>query len=287
MISHEKHQYFYEKYLRNEMPDNERLDFEEKLSADESFRRSFEHYKRYRKVYLDKLLVEDKEDAKKKWTLNSWLYLLVSLTGLALAVNYFLFKDDEIHSGRLKPDYSWNIFNKIPFLGHRGEPQKKYAVHKTAKYYDELKNDEILKDTSTDTETKSGRNYSESENSTVANDILELDSFIVTYEKEYFELRFKTIKNQTDSIIADSLVQNLAAKSSARNAQQSKPVMIFVEFWKSPVNFRGYKFNGKKLVLYGIPSPYEIYLLRSEDDFIIRTPKNEFELTRDNNYHKF
>ena len=79
----------------------------------------------------------------------------------------------------------------------------------------------------------------------------------------------------------------LTAKSVSRNIQQSKPLIIYVEFWRSPINFKGYKFNGKKLVVYGIDSPFEIYLLRDGDEFILKIPHNEFVLTRDNNFHKF
>ena len=287
MISHEKHQYFYEKYLRNEMPDNERRAFEEKLSADDSFNYSFHHYKNHRKQFLKDLLVEDETEAKKRWNLNSWIYLLISITGIVLSINYYLFKDHENESGEMQNTNSWNIFNRIPFLSKRNEPLKQ-EPHRITKPTPGISAIEDITDSVKNNEPVEGNEEIQgNEQASVANDVMELDSFVVTYEKYYFELRFKAIKSETDSILVDSLTEMLAAKSAGRNAQFSKPVMVYVEFWRSPVNFRGYKFNGKKLVVYGINYPYEIYLLRDGDDIILRNTHNEFVLTRDNNFHKF
>jgi hypothetical protein len=285
MTFHEKHQYFYEKYLRDEMLENERHDFEEKLSSDESFRRSFHHYKHHRKQYLTDLLQNDIIEAKKRWSLNSWLYLLISITGIALATNYYLFKDNEVQTTNQHKNKSWNIFNRIPFLSNRNDVQKAQPAfkHETEHNNNELTTDSI--------ELSENDDLSESstsiDNNGFANDIMELDSFVITYDKGYFDQRYKTIKSETDSIIVDSMMEILAAKSAGRNTQQSKPFMVYVEFWRSPINFRGYKFNGKKLVVYGILSPYEIYLLRNGDEYILRITHNDIDLIRDNNFHKF
>jgi hypothetical protein len=280
MASHEKHQYFYEKYLRNEMPDNERHQFEEKLSVDESFKRSFYHYKTNRKEFLENLLLEDKVEAEKRWNLNSLVYLMISVTGIVLAINYYAFKDEDIHPYKIKNNTTWNFFKHIPFLTKKPDEPKhsipKIIIHQM----DSSK--QLIQDESLHIDEETNR-----EEAGIASDVMELDSFVVAYEKNYYELRFKTIKDETDSMIVDSMMQILAAKSAGRNAQLSKPMMVYVEFWKSPVNYKGYKFNGKKLVIYGISSPYEIYLLRDDDDFIFRTTKNEFVLIKDNNFHKF
>ena len=285
MAFHEKHQYFYEKYLRNEMPEKERHDFEEKLSSDESFRHSFHHYKHHRKEYLTELLDEDSKEAKKRWSLNSWLYLLISTTGIALAINYYFFMGKEPITSNNQGSKSWNIINRIPFLATKNEPLKnQHIIKHEGSTFTENKTDsmEVSKSIANGNQYDSG-----DENSDFVNDVMDLDSFVQTFDKTSFELRFKSIKSETDSIIVDSALEALAAKSVSRNLQQSKQIMIYVEFWRSPINFKGYKFNGKKLVVYGILFPYEIYLLREGDEFILRTPHNETILTRDNNFHKF
>jgi hypothetical protein len=291
MTSHEKHQYYYEKYLREEMHDAERQLFEEKLITDESFKRSFNHYRSNRKEFLAELLEEDDEEASKSWGGNSWIYLLISITGIILAVYYFSTKKDTTyHTGTAKPASSWNIFKRIPFLSKKTEPindaetplkSNKTAPQKSAKT--------IPVDTFEHEDTPMGYNKEviDGEDFGIMSDRMELDSFMIAYEKSYFESRLKAIKDETDSIIVDSMMQQLAIKSSGRNSQLSKPLTVYVEFWHSPVNFRGYRFNGKKLVIYGIFAPYDVYLLHEDDDFTLRSGKYDFELISDNNFHKF
>lgn len=291
MSSHEKHQYYYEKYLRNEMSDMERHTFEEKMSEDESFRRSFNHYKSNRKEFLAELLEEDDLEAKRRWGLNSWLYLIISVTGIALAMYYYSSKNDAIQASNIKTDNSWQIFKRIPFLRektefNKQEPSKNIKTPSDTK----LPITELVDTAELNGYIEPAIGYDKEETAEdvgIESDIMTLDSFITAYEKSYFELRLKAIKEETDSIIVDSMMHRLAIKSASRNAQQSKPITVYVEFWRSPVNFKGYKFNGKKLVIYGIASPNEVYLLHNEDEFILHSHKYEFTLTPDNNFHKF
>ena len=59
-------------------------------------------------------------------------------------------------------------------------------------------------------------------------------------------------QNLTDSVDA-ILEEHLSINPAIAN-------QVVVEFWKSPVNFKGYKFNRKKLVLYGLAPQTEIKL---------------------------
>jgi hypothetical protein len=291
MASHEKHQYYYEKYLRDEMHDSERQSFEEKLSADESFRRSFNHYKSNRREFLAELLEEDEAEARKSLGNNSWLYLLISITGIALAVYYFSTRNETtLPSETVKTANSWNIFKRIPFLSKKNDTTRTQNSSKANKPTPEKFMGEAPTDSFVYTEPAIGYDktiLTDGEDYGIVNDRMEFDSFMIAYEKTFFELRLKTIKNETDSMIVDSMIQQLAIKSVSRNAQLSKPLTVYVEFWNSPLNFRGYKFNGKKLVVYGINTPYEIYLLHDSDEFTLRTNTSELELISDNNFHKF
>jgi hypothetical protein len=53
MTQHDKHQYYFEKYLRGEMPHDEREAFDEKLAADAALRMAFEYYKLNRQQLLE------------------------------------------------------------------------------------------------------------------------------------------------------------------------------------------------------------------------------------------
>lgn len=285
MAFHEKHQYYYEKYLRNEMAEKERHEFEEKLSADESFKYSFHHYKNHRNQFLSDRIIEDKIEAKKRWRLNSWLYLVISISGIILFINYSLLKESKTSESTQVTKNSWNLINQIPFLRSQNETQKAQTNIKVEKANLKTDNDSVTIEQPVN--TKSNEQNLAEENNDFANDIMELDSFVTAFDKSYFDQRYRSIKSETDSIIVDSMLDILTAKSVRRNLQQSKPKIIYAEFWRSPVNFKGYKFNGKKLIIYGINYPFEIYLLRDNDEFILRMPHNEFMLTNDNNFHKF
>jgi hypothetical protein len=54
------------------------------------------------------------------------------------------------------------------------------------------------------------------------------------------------------------------------------------------VNFKGYSFNGKKLVLYGLDKPYSISLYIEKKDISLKL-KDGFsaKLIKDNEFHKF
>jgi hypothetical protein len=62
---------------------------------------------------------------------------------------------------------------------------------------------------------------------------------------------------------------------------------VTVEFWKSPLNSRGYLFNGKKLVLYGIDPPYKIHLLTVQDDLYLHYEKKYYYLEQDGKFHPY
>src|SRR6478735_3428497 len=83
MTQHDKHQYYFEKYLRNDMPEDEREVFEQKLAADASLRMAFEYYKLNRQKLLEQL-IEEHQLSRRDNRLNKLIFLLISLTGIVL-----------------------------------------------------------------------------------------------------------------------------------------------------------------------------------------------------------
>jgi hypothetical protein len=73
----------------------------------------------------------------------------------------------------------------------------------------------------------------------------------------------KALSIETDSVLSDSAIFVLTQKSILRRFNpKSKP--LFVEFWMSPVNFVGYKYNGRKIILYGLEPLSMIMFLYSD-----------------------
>jgi len=61
----------------------------------------------------------------------------------------------------------------------------------------------------------------------------------------------------------DSLIGNLNRKTGLEN-------MILVEFWLSPLNFRGYKLSHSKLILYGFEQPEALSLHSDGNTYFVK-----------------
>ena len=86
---------------------------------------------------------------------------------------------------------------------------------------------------------------------------IEADADIVVKKEQLLETRtvknvLPPAKNLTDSV--DAILEEHLSITPAISNQ------VVVEFWKSPVNFKGYKFNRKKLVLYGLSPQVDVKL---------------------------
>ena len=53
------------------------------------------------------------------------------------------------------------------------------------------------------------------------------------------------------------------------------------------VGFNGYQFTGKKLVLYGIRKPFDLFILKQNNLFVLHSKWGETALQADNQLHKF
>jgi hypothetical protein len=81
------------------------------------------------------------------------------------------------------------------------------------------------------------------------------------------------------------MVTKLTLQSLSKLNQINKP--LFVEFWFSVIGFNGYQFNGKKLILYGINKPFDVFILKRNNSFILHSTWGETALQADNQLHKF
>src|SRR6478609_6650198 len=123
MSQHDKHQYYFEKYLRNEMPQEDRSAFDEKLAEDASLRMAFEYYRLNRDTLLADLIKEHKLTRRDN-RFNKLIFLLISLTGIALTFNYFVYRQPT-SSTNPQPSKG-NIFVRyIPFLNKETKPEPK------------------------------------------------------------------------------------------------------------------------------------------------------------------
>jgi hypothetical protein len=280
MIPHDKHQYYFEKYLRNEMSYHERMAFDEKMAEDASLKEGFEFYKSHRIAMLHDLLDEHRMN-RRDTRFNRLIFLLISLTGIALTFNYYYhYKDTKDSSLATEKRERKPLYTYIPFVNWEKRSEKGDAKKDNAGKTDtvvimvpadENKEESVeMLEPSTKDEERS------------ANDVFLTDSFITLYDQPYIRQLIAAKKTVSGDTTAQE-PETISAKSKSRD----KSGQLFVEFWQSPVKYKGYKFNGKKLILYGIELPYEIYVYKDDNAVFLIHPFGETELTEQSNFQTF
>lgn len=89
-------------------------------------------------------------------------------------------------------------------------------------------------------------------------------------------LSVKTIKviRQGDSFsAADSAAARLA------NIGEPSSDLYYVEFWKTPLNSRGYRFSKNKVMLYGFYNSNNVLLYQIDQAFYLKSDEQVFRLT--------
>lgn len=279
MSHHDKHLYHFEKYLRHEMTDDERLAFDEKLSADPELKQAFIYYKAHRAKLLKELIAEH-EETRKDNRFNKLIFLLISLTGIALAFNYYLYKNNEDKTAGTTPPR--NIFVRyIPFLNWDNRGDKNDSV-KTA-----VKKDSIQKEILTIAQEPTIEPIETIEPAlrdderSITDHFLN-DTFITIHEKSYIEQLLAWKQYRIDSAAGDSVA---VVPQPAR--PKGKTSQLFVEFWQSPVGYKGYLFTGKKLILYGVETPSDIYIYKDNNEIHALLPKSSINLVAQPNFQPF
>jgi hypothetical protein len=77
----------------------------------------------------------------------------------------------------------------------------------------------------------------------------------------------------------------LAAMSDVSNSREISNYRI--EFWKSPLNYKGYKMSAGKIVLYGINPVTAVNLIMEEDSYYLLVNQNAFKLEFTDDYKPF
>lgn len=95
------------------------------------------------------------------------------------------------------------------------------------------------------------------------------------------------IPENGEHIAQDQLikVKNILVKKSVINDSISsniKEMYIKVEFWKSPINYTGYKLGQTTLILFGIPNIDSVYLIQKEDRLYLQYNQRLYELEKNN-----
>ena len=87
-----------------------------------------------------------------------------------------------------------------------------------------------------------------------------------------------SVKNVKVIRVADN---NTVTDSAAANAgiKEEEPESIQVEFWKTPLNSKGYRFSRKKVMLYGFPDFSNVLVYELDGNYFLRSADQVFRLT--------
>lgn len=281
-FSHEKHQYYFEKYLRNEMKGEELLAFEKKLLESEAFKSGFDHYVKNRKDIVEEELAEYDQpelliQKPQKW---GWVYTSISLLCLVLIADYYLnanYSATITNGERKKPLIEKiNIFKSDPHKNNT--PHQSVPVQNTADEKDMVTAPDMPADSNAVEEE--WMKYVEGNRMSIQGDYFVFDSIFKVLEAKDLQELSQVLHQPADSLPSDT----------AAAGGKPKPVgkQLLVEFWDSPIHFNGYLFSGKKLLIYGVEpqTPLYITVSGSPENFHLVLHNKEFQLYSDSQFHK-
>ncbi len=130
---------------------------------------------------------------------------------------------------------------------------------------------EEVADSSSDETTRSG---------------LESDSSLVVKKDELLALKQIEMINLTPPqpiSAADSLLEKTSGIRDDKNAAKSS---VSVEFWLSPINYKGYKMAKNKVVLFGVSTQEDVALYKLDEAYYIRLQQGVFKLEFTNDYRQ-
>ncbi|NDC31620.1 MAG: hypothetical protein EBZ58_11955 [Bacteroidetes bacterium] len=287
-LIHDKHLYFFEKFIRNEMSEDEKLAFENRLKTDEPFHKDFDLYISNRNVILEQELAEyNKPIIPIKTNGYRWLYVIVSLLCLVLIIDYYTNKKYE---ESINPQSS--VIDKINIFKKLNDKINSYNKNAESSSVESEENTSqspktYIRKSSEDTISfeKTGEISEDIEEANA--DVMLFDTLLTVIDFEAFKEKQKKLLLDTDSLITDSMSSAIALRSMIKNPVEAKQQQVYVEYWQSPEDYAGYTFNGKKLILFGHQKPDNIFILKRINQIILHLSDNEILLLSDNNFHNY
>jgi hypothetical protein len=78
--------------------------------------------------------------------------------------------------------------------------------------------------------------------------------------------------------IDDSPSQDTSAAAKLSGLESANSNLFFIEFWRTPLNSKGYRFTRNKIMLYGFVDYTNILLYQLEDDYYIKSSDQVYKL---------
>ena len=280
MNSKEEMRLLIDRYLANSLSGMELQKFIERLSEDELFRKEVlfqnlivDAIRQAHDNQLQSAILSEIKYKKAKVPFGLRLiilFLAITISGIMLW--------DFIGSGPVnnskKPLFSFNIFKRKPIEHHKEEftpvKVKKPVIIKTETAEDSIHEDET--DNITDDHGQSSDTVSAAE--TDQELVIRKDQFLLSYSMKAMLLEPHAKEEKS---IAQSTAEKLNPVAGLPD-DNPNPDVYKVEFWISPVNYRGYKLINDKLVLFGVEEPDAVRLFVVNKNLIMKYGKEFYKL---------
>lgn len=166
--------------------------------------------------------------------------------GLLVGIAFFIFKIDDYLKKFNKPNID-NIKITEQTILNSVDQKKESKEKKTSK-----------KKTEVDTKNSPDINYKEV-------DALLREENVTVAQEELLSVKSIKVIDLDASSKKDTLTGQLAGVSSS-----DYPNMFFVEFWKTPLNSKGYRMTRNRVVLYGLSDFSSVTIYKVDDNFYLK-----------------
>jgi hypothetical protein len=219
------------------------------------------------------------------------VFIMGTMLGLLVGGGFFILKLD---------DY----FKELNFYKHLSEKQEEkqddkmedktnekvkpnykstitYKSVSTVSSVDSMSNKKLLVNNYTDSLASKDSVHAASfeDNSTGSRDI-------VVKKDELLAARQVDLENLSAGITSskDSLLQKISGVRDDKNIAKQA---MSVEFWRSPINYKGYKMAKNKVVLFGIAEQEDIKLYHLDEGVFIKMQQGVYKLDYTNDFRQF
>ncbi len=274
----ETHQYYFERYLREKLSAEEKVEFEEKLAKDIDLQLALNAYKQHRKQFLKEIIAEHSNKPSKTSFIN-FIYLAITIAGIVITLNFYLENKTLKEERQRNKNLITRLIEYIPFIGKKGNEdadvkRDKKNAKKTAR-----ENETELDGSTLPTETLPDDEITE-------NQTLLLDSVLAPVPRDYLNDRLSYFQKEVDSTLTAQEILKMIYRNAAKNEARFKTRPIGIKIWLT-TQTTSYAYDGHLLNLYLKETPEELSLINDEGELVWLNATDETILIADNEIHPF
>lgn len=282
-----------DRYIDNSLSGVELKEFMDRLESDESFRKSVS----FHNLLIDSIQVAEDSRIEKAIVEKIGYKKPLIPTGLKLIITFLFITGSGIilwqYIGTGTLQSRRKIFNLDLFRKSADKQEKqsdKTSVKPKEKPIQEATESAGINEAN-ETSSEVLKVQQDSLNTTALTEeenlIVKKDQLLMSHTLKVTELQQEELKKPTESSMAQSTANKLNPSAGLVENSKAEDENYEVEFWLSPVNYKGYKLNSNKLVLFGIEEPDAVKLFSFEKKLMMKYGQEYFKLNPSDEFVSF